>query len=194
MTSGSWRSALRSAERERSRVDADLALVDDRLVVAVQVFDRVFDGDDVGRARAVDVVDHRGQRRALAAAGGAGDEHQAALFGGDFLQHRRQAELLDAAHAHRNDAQDHADGAALLEDVAAEAAEPGHAVGEVDLLRVLEPLAVRRRHDRRGHLDQILVIELAARRDRHELAVDARHREAADLEVQVGGALVDGAA
>ena len=32
---------------ERSRVDADLALVDDALVVAVQVFDRVLDGDDV---------------------------------------------------------------------------------------------------------------------------------------------------
>ena len=46
-------------------------------------------------ARGVDVVDHRGQRRALAAAGRAGDEHQAALFVGDRLEHRRQAELVD---------------------------------------------------------------------------------------------------
>ena len=45
----------------------------------------------------VDVVDHRRERRALAAAGGAGDEHQAALFLGDLLQHRRQAELVDAS-------------------------------------------------------------------------------------------------
>ena len=45
----------------------------------------------------------------------------------------------------RDDAQHHADRAALLEHVAAEAAEAGHAVGEVDLLRVLELLALRRR-------------------------------------------------
>ena len=36
---------------------------------------------------------------------------------------------------HRDDAEDQADGAALLEDVAAEAAEARHAVGEVDFLR-----------------------------------------------------------
>ena len=65
---------------ERSRVDADLALVDDALVVAVQVFDRVLDGDDVRGAVGVDVVDHRRERRGLAAAGRAGDEHEAALF------------------------------------------------------------------------------------------------------------------
>ena len=46
---------------------------------------------------------------------------------------------------HRDDAEDQADRAALLEDVAAEAAEAGHAVGEVDFLRVLELLALRRR-------------------------------------------------
>ena len=88
---------------------------------------------------AVDVVDHRRQRRALAAARRAGHQHQPALFRGHFLQDRWQPQLVDPAHADRNDAQDHPDGAALLEDVAAEAAEAGHAVGEVDLLRVLEP-------------------------------------------------------
>src|SRR6185503_11775730 len=66
MTSGSWRSALRSAAAN------DFALAHDRVVVAVQILDRVFDGNDVARPRAVDVVDHRRQRRALAAAGGAG--------------------------------------------------------------------------------------------------------------------------
>ena len=116
--------------------------------------------------RGVDVVDHRRQRRGLAAAGRAGDEHQAALFGGDLLQHRRQAELVEVHHLDRNDAEDDADGAALLEDVAAEAAEAGHAVGQVDFLRVLELLALRGGHDRRGHLDQVLVIELLLVGDR----------------------------
>ena len=41
----------------------------------------------------------------------------------DALEDRRQAELVDRADPRRDDAQDDADGAALLEDVAAEAAE-----------------------------------------------------------------------
>ena len=109
--------------RERARVDGDLALVDDRHVVAVQELDRILDRHHVRRARLVDVVDHRRERGALAAAGRAGDEHEAALFLRDLLQHRRQAELVDRADRHRDDAQHEADGAALLEDVAAEAAE-----------------------------------------------------------------------
>ena len=101
--------------RERLRVDRDLALVDDRLVVAVQVLDRVLDRHHVRLARGVDVVDHRGERGALAAAGRAGDQHQAALFLRDPLQHRRQAELVDGLDLGRDDAEDEADGAALLE-------------------------------------------------------------------------------
>ena len=46
--------AQRAAQRlrERLRVDRDLALVDDRLVVAVQELDRILDRHDVRRARA----------------------------------------------------------------------------------------------------------------------------------------------
>jgi hypothetical protein len=55
--------------RERRRVDRDLPLVDDRLVVAVQVLDRVLDRHHVRLPGRVDVVDHRGERGALAAAG-----------------------------------------------------------------------------------------------------------------------------
>ena len=136
MTSGSWRSALRSAcANDRVSTD-DFALVDDRPVVAMEELDRVFDGHDVRAAVVVDVVDHRRERRALAAAGGAGDEHEAALFVGDPLQHLRQAELVDRADLHGNDAEDQADRAALLEHVAAEPAEAGDAVGEVDFLRL----------------------------------------------------------
>src|SRR5437762_8554232 len=55
---------------------------------------------------------------------------------------------------HRDDAEDETDGAALLEDVAAEAAEPRHAVGEIDFLRLLEFLPLRGRHHRRAHRDR----------------------------------------
>ena len=96
-------------------------------------------------ARRVDVVDHRRERGALAAAGRAGDEDQAALFLRDPLQDRRQPELVDRLDPRRDDAQHEADGAALLEDVAAEAPEARHAVGEVDLLGRAELLALLRR-------------------------------------------------
>src|SRR5215510_6480328 len=43
----------------------------------VNDLDRILDRDDVIVARPVHVVDHRAQRRRLAGAGGAGDEHEA---------------------------------------------------------------------------------------------------------------------
>ena len=73
-------------------VRADLALVDQRLLVLVQELDRVLDGDDVVGAGAVDQVDERGERRRLAGTGRAGDEHEAAGEGGepaDDLRARR---------------------------------------------------------------------------------------------------------
>ena len=159
MTSGSCRSALRSACANERRVDRDLALVDDRLVVPMEVLDRILDRHDVRRARRVDVVDHRGERRALAAAGRAGDEDQPALLLGDLLEDGRQAEVVDRPDAERDDAQDDADRAALLEDVAAEAAEAGHAVGEVDLLGLAELLDVLGAHDRARHRLGVVAVE-----------------------------------
>ena len=92
----------------------------------------------------VDVVDHRGERRALARTGGAGDEHEAALLVRDALEHLRQAQLVDGRHRRRNDAEDEADRAALVVDVAAEAAQARDAVGQVHLRHLLEPLELRR--------------------------------------------------
>ncbi len=54
---------------EALRVGAELALVDEALLVRVQELDRVLDRHDVLLARAVDLVDHRRQRGGLARAG-----------------------------------------------------------------------------------------------------------------------------
>jgi len=51
--------------------------------------------------------------------GRAGHEHQPAFLRGNPLQHRGRAKLVDSRHTHRDDAEDHADRAALLERVAA---------------------------------------------------------------------------
>ena len=54
--------AERGAQRvlEAPRVGADLALVHQALLVRVHELDRILDGDEVVRAVAIDVVDHRG--------------------------------------------------------------------------------------------------------------------------------------
>ena len=76
--SGSSRSAARSARAEAQRVGVDLALVDETALVRMDVLDRIFDGDDVLAALGVDLVDHRRERRRLAAARRPGDEDQPA--------------------------------------------------------------------------------------------------------------------
>ena len=109
----------------------------------MQEFDRILDRHHVHRTGPIDVIDHRGQRRRLAAAGGAGHQHQTPFFIGDLLEDRRQAELFEGPNLRRDDADDHAHRAALLEDVAAEASQAGHAVGEVDFLILFELLPQR---------------------------------------------------
>ncbi len=137
--------AQRGAQRraEAVGVGVDLALVDQAALVRVHELDRVLDRQDVLAPLGVDLVDHRRQRRRLAAAGRAGDEHQAARPLGERGDDLRQAELVEALDDLRDDAVDRGDGAALVEDVAAEAGDAADAEREVELERLLEPLLLR---------------------------------------------------
>src|SRR3954469_17794961 len=89
MTSGAWRSTRRSALEGR-RVLGDLALVEDRVAVAVEELDRVLDRDDVLVHRPVHVVDHRRERGRLARAGRAGEQDDPALLLGQPRDHGGQ--------------------------------------------------------------------------------------------------------
>ncbi len=109
--------------REVGHVDADLTLIDERLVVLVEILDRVLDGDDVAVHRVVDPVDHRGQARGLARARRPGHQDQAARPLDQLFDHRRQTELLEREELVGNPPQHQPDVAALLEDGHA---EPGH--------------------------------------------------------------------
>ena len=129
--------------REALRVAVHLALVDQAVLVLVHELDRVLDGEDVIVALAVDLVDHRRQRRRLARSGRAGHQHQAARPLGQLRQHRRQAQILEASDLLGNQPVDGADGAALVEHVAAEARQPLDAEREVELERLLEALLLR---------------------------------------------------
>ena len=74
--------AQRGGQRvgEASRIGAELALVDDALLMPVEKLDRVLDRHDVLFAALVDHIDQRGEGGRLARAGWPGDEHEAARF------------------------------------------------------------------------------------------------------------------
>jgi hypothetical protein len=141
---------------EGERVDADLALVDDAPLVADEELDGILDRHDVASLVGVDVVDHGGERGALAGAGGPGDEDEPALLAGDLLQNLGEQQLVDGGDLERNDAEDHPDGAPLLEDVDAEPAQPRNAVGEVQLVLRLELLLLVVVHDPERHPRDLL--------------------------------------
>ena len=127
------RLAQRRAQRQRKsrRVAVQLALVDRALLVQVQELDRVLDGDDVVGARLVDQVDDRRQRRGLAGAGRAGDQHDTVLQRGDLGEPRRQLQLLERRDVRRNHPHDDREAAALPEHVDAEPRALGQGVGQI---------------------------------------------------------------
>ena len=194
MTSGSWRKRGAQRGRERGRVHFDFALIDEALFVAVQIFDRVFDGDDVLGAQRIDAVNHGGERGGFTGTGGAGGQDQAALLFADLREDARQLEFFDGANFRRNHAQNHADVAALLEDVDAEAAQAGDAVGHIQLGRFLELLLLPVGHHAERHGKHFFRRDAGDVGEAVQQAVDAKIRVVADFQVQVGGAAFDGAA
>ena len=111
--------------REALRVGPQLTLVDDAPLVHVQELDRVLDGEDVLGARLVDQVDHRGERRGLARAGGARDEHEAARLLGQLLELSGQPEIAQRRHLLRDEPERGAERGALEVGVHPEAGAPG---------------------------------------------------------------------
>ena len=158
--------AQRGAKRlaERRRVGADLALRDDAALVPVHELDRVLDGEDVVRLRAVDLVDHRGERRRLARARRAGDEHEAARLHRELAERRRQPELLERPELLRDVPERGGERVALEVDVHAEAREAGNAVREVELPVHLELLLLLGGEDAVEEVARVLRHDLLRRR------------------------------
>ena len=91
MTFGAWRSAERRPLGKSSKSLPEFALVEGRALVLVHEFDRVLERHHVHRLRLVDLVEHRGERRRLAAAGRAGDEDQPVFLPAHLSKDRRAA-------------------------------------------------------------------------------------------------------
>ena len=124
--------------RERVRVLADLALVDQAHLVRVQELDRVLDRDDVRGPGAVRQVEQRRQGGRLARTRRSGHEDEAAVQLGELGDRLGNAEFVQRLDVVGDRAEGPAVGAALLVQVDAEAGDARHVVGEVVLVALLE--------------------------------------------------------
>ena len=173
---------------EARSVDADLALVDDAALVPVHELDGVLDREDVLGARAVHLVDQRGERRRLTGAGRAGHEHEATRLLGKRVERRRKAELFERLDRLRDETKGRTDGAALEVHVDAEAGQTGNAVREVELALDLEILLLLAREDLVHELLRVLLRQHVVVLEALDLAVHADRRAGAHADVEVGGA------
>src|SRR3984885_11129334 len=191
-----WVLAKCGAQRggERCGVHFDFALVDETFFIAVQIFDRVFDGDDVLGAQRIDAVNHGGERGGFSGTSGTGGENQAALLFADSGKNAWQLEFFNRANFCGNYAEDHADVAALLENVDAEAAQAGDAVSHVEFGSFLELLLLAIGHHAEGHGEHFFRRDARHVAKRVQDAVNAKIGVVADFQVQVGGAAFDSAA
>jgi hypothetical protein len=176
---------------EGKGVQADFALFDDGLVVFEDVFDGVFEGDDVLAAVGVDVFDHGGEGGGFAAAGGAGEQDDAARAFGDLPQLGQQAQFLEGGHLGFDVAHGQAILAALMEAVGAEPPDAGHEIGEIHLAQLLDVGLVMAGEDVVDHRFHPFFRRVGAFHH-HQFPVDAKDNGAADFQVNVGRAALDG--
>ena len=136
---------LRSEPAKSGASVADLDLLDDRLPVAVHEFDGIFDGHHVIVAIRVDQVDQRGQRRAFAAAGGSGDQHQSLTRLGESTKRRRQVQRFERRDFFGQQADAAGHGAALVMDIRAKTSDALAAEAQIHGLGALQFAALRLR-------------------------------------------------
>ncbi len=150
--------AQNAAQRagEIRSVGADLDLLDDGIAVGVHVLDRVLDGDDVIAAMGVDQVHQRGQRRALSAARGAGDQDQALSRLRQAAQDRRQVQRFERRDLFRKQPEAARDGPALIVNVGTEAADAFAAETQIRGSVALQILSLRRSHQREQQTPRFL--------------------------------------
>src|SRR5690349_20646736 len=76
-------------------VKTNFPLVDDRLFMWMNVFDWVFDRDDMARCRSIAMIDHCGKRSRLSRAGCADDQDQSSFRHDDVFKDRWKSKLFE---------------------------------------------------------------------------------------------------
>ncbi len=155
-------------------VQTDFPLVDQALLVRMHELDGVLDGHDVLAPVLVDVVDHRRQRRGLARAGRAGDQHQAPGQPAQVDDFLREAQIVDRANVRRYDAKYASHSLAIQEQVAAVTSHAADLIGEIAVVKPLELLPFVLRRDGEEHVSRRFRRQ-RTRVGRHDLAVLAKH-------------------
>src|SRR5579872_653952 len=115
------------------RVSVQLALIDDAVFVLMQELDGILDRDDVLVPLAIDLVDHRRERRRFAGAGRPRHQDEASRTIADLFDDRRQSELFESKDLVGDLTVDGGCCAALIEDVRAESRETLDAERNVEL-------------------------------------------------------------
>src|SRR6185503_1708541 len=189
------RLAQRRAQREaeRRRVAVQLALVNGRLLVPVDEFDRILDRQDVNRPLLVHAIDDRRQRRGLARSGRARDEPDAVPERNDVRENLRQSAVRERRNLDRNQAHYDRAGVALLEAVHAEPRDTRERIRKVGRSRFLELLGGDgvRTNQILGNRERLVVRQYfeALERQRNELALRLHLRRTPGREDQVAHAL-----
>ena len=137
MTSGIF--AQRAAQRraERSRVRVHFALRDVAAFRLENVFDRVFERDDVLAPLDIHLLDQRRQRGRFSAADRAGHEDEPVLITREQFQMLGQPELVHRPHLGVDDAEDEIDSEPLAHDAGAKATEIIR-VGEIGIAALVQ--------------------------------------------------------
>ena len=155
-------------------IHADLALVDQRLLVLEQILDRVLDGENVSRTMGVAMIEHRCQGGRFPRSGRADDEHQTTSFHDQVGQYRGQHQRIEWRDIAGDVTYDDRDRAALPEQIDPEVPETGYPERDVHLLRFFEDLCLFRSQQFAG--------DLLDHRRFHDLLID-RYAIALDLDV-----------
>ena len=124
---------------EVRRVLADLPLGHAALLLLVDELDGVLDRDDVALSGPVDVSDQGRDRRALAAPGGAGHEHQPPVVFAERPNRLRQAQLLEGQVPAQHRAGDDRDATLVAGEVQPEAPPVLEAEATVEVPLLVEP-------------------------------------------------------
>ena len=170
-------------------MNADLAVIHERLLALVNELDRVLDGEDVILPLEIREIHHRRECRGFSGTRRTGHEDHAFLQHREPLDHRWQPQFVGGENFVRNEPEDRADAVLLVEKICAEAREAGILVAEVHVARFLELLDLVFRRDLIDERLEIIAGKVR-RFDADHFAVNAEDRRIAGGEMQVGGILL----
>ena len=159
-------------------IGAHFALIDQTLLVPVEKFDRVFDGDDVFPRVFIAIVQHRCHRGRLAAAGAAQKNDQPTFGHGNVVEQRRQLQFLNGGDPLLHQTQHHPGAAALGEGADPEAGDIGKIQGKIEFMMLVKFPCLVIVHDR-AHQQRSLLWRQLPSSQRVNFLFDLERRRAA---------------